>query len=480
MGIKSMSGAMDTEVTGVQYDSRRVMPGEIFVALPGEHHDGMEFVSDAIARGAAAIAAEGPVRPQAIPAEVSYLGVSDARAALAWFASSFHGRPSDKIPVVGITGTNGKTTTAFLVRTALMAMRSKVGMVGTVRYMVGEEMLPAAFTTPEAPEYQGLLARMHEAGCDYVVSEVSSHALAQRRVDGTRFKVGVFMNLTPEHLDFHLSMDEYFQAKSRLFTEMLDGPAVINIDDPYGRKLVEMIDGPVITFSVEGKADLSAHCVSSSPSGLSFEVRHSGGSRQVDTRLVGRPNISNMLAATGVCVALGIDIDDALTAMESAEPVEGRFMKVDAGQDFMCLVDYAHTGDALTRLLESARELTPEGCRVITVFGCGGDRDRGKRPVMGKAATMLSDKVFITSDNPRGEEPGKIISEIVKGAVKDNYLVVPDRAEAIRAAISEAHAGDTVLIAGKGHEEYQLVGDVRERFSDAEEAMQAIRKRRQG
>ncbi len=476
-GTESISGRVDADVTGVQYDSRRLAKGDAFVALRGEHQDGAAYIDEAIMKGASAVVAEGPQRPDALGPETPYVGVSDARAALAHISNVFNGRPSELMRVVGITGTNGKTTVAHMLRSAIAASGQMVGMIGTIKYYVGDEARPAPFTTPEAPEFQGLLREMHEAGCLSVVSEVSSHALAQRRVDNTRFEIAVFTNLTAEHLDFHHTMDEYFQAKSRLFLELLDGTAVINMDDPYGRELVHICECPVITYAVRHEADIMASNISSGPEGLSFTASYEGNSFQVRTGLLGRPNVENMLAAAGACVLFGLDLGEAFLAISNAEPVEGRFMRVQEGQDFLCIIDFAHTGDALRRLIESAREFTARGGRVITVFGCGGDRDKTKRPVMGAAATELSDLAIITSDNSRSESAEAIINDIVRGAASANYTIVPGRAEAISTAIALASTGDTVLIAGKGHEGYQEADGVRMEFSDMRCAREAIRLR---
>lgn len=473
-GVESISGQVDVEVTGIVYDSRRLQDGDVFVALRGENFDGAAYIGDALERGASAIVAEGPLRPEAMDVQTPYVGVTDARAALAHLSSAFYGHPSKAMEVVGITGTNGKTTTAHLLRAAFSAFGKKTGMVGTISYHVGDESLPAPFTTPEAPEFQGLLARMLEAGCTHVASEVSSHALAQRRTDSTRFSAAVFTNLTGEHLDFHHTMDEYFRAKSRLFLDLLDGPAIINMDDPYGRELARMCEGRVITYAIGQEADIVARDIKSGRDGLRFSVIFEGKTHEVSSSMLGRPNVWNVLAAAGACVSLGFDMGESLSAISKADAVNGRFMKVEEGQKFLCIIDFAHTADALRRLIESAREFTSEGGRVITVFGCGGNRDRSKRSVMGAAATELSDLVFITSDNPRGEKPEAIIEDIVRGAVKENYLVVPERSQAIHAALAEAGPADTVLIAGKGHEDYQETSGVRTSFSDIEVAREAI------
>lgn len=479
-GVESISGQADVEVSGVAYDSRRLEAGDVFVALRGENFDGAAYVADVLERGASAVVAEGPARPEAMDAQTPYVGVTEARAALAHLASVFYGHPSKGMEVIGITGTNGKTTTAHLLRAAFSAFGKKAGMVGTINYYVGDEALPAPFTTPEAPEFQGLLARMLQAGCTHVASEVSSHALAQRRADSTRFSAAVFTNLTGEHLDFHHTMDEYFRAKSRLFLELLDGPAIINMDDPYGRELAGMCQGRVITYAIGQEADIVARDIKSGREGLSFSVTFEGKSHEVSSSMLGRPNVWNVLAAAGACVSLGLDMGGSLLAISKADAVNGRFMKVEEGQGFLCIIDFAHTGDALRRLIESAREFTSEGGRVITVFGCGGDRDRSKRPVMGAAATQLSDLSIITSDNPRSENPETIIEDIVRGAGSGNYMVEPDRAKAIHAAMAEASPGDTVLIAGKGHEDYQEISGVRTMFSDIEVAREAIHSMEKG
>ena len=473
-GVDSISGQVDVEVTGVAYDSRRLEAGDVFVALRGESFDGSAYIGDALQKGASAVVSEGPLRPEAMDTQTPYVGVTVVRAALAHLSSVFHGYPSERLEIVGITGTNGKTTTAYMVRSALLAAGKKVGMVGTINYHIGDKTLPARFTTPEAPEFQALLAEMLDAGCTHVASEVSSHALAQRRTDSTRFASAVFTNLTGEHLDFHHTMEEYFRAKSRLFLELLDGPAVINVDDPYGRELARLCEGTVITYATTEDADIVARDIRSGYEGLHFTVSFEGRSHEVSTSVLGRPNVWNILAAAGACVSLGFDMREALSAISKVDAVNGRFMKVEEGQGFLCIIDFAHTGDALRRLIESAREFTRKGGKVITVFGCGGDRDKAKRPVMGAAATQLSDLSIITSDNPRSERPEAIIEDIVSGAVSGNYMVEPDRAKAIYAAMAEASPGDTVLIAGKGHEEYQEAGGVRTEFSDIKVAREAI------
>lgn len=463
-------------LAGLRSDSRAVVAGDVFFALPGLQADGMGYAVHAQSQGAIAVVGQAQA-PQGL--QVPYLQVPDAALALAKAAAVFNGEPSRHMKVVGITGTNGKTTSAFLTRHILQSHGYKVGLIGTVEYAIGDEIIPAPYTTPEATEFQGLLSRMLKAGCTHVLSEVSSHALRQRRAHATDFCAAAFTNLTPEHLDYHADMEDYFSAKAVLFNDLLSGKAVVNADDSYGQRLLAAL--PVdkcISFAIEREADVRAVNITHLPQGLSFDVLYEGKRYNVKLKLVGLPNVYNALTALSLCCALGVSIESSLAALSSAEPVRGRFERVDEGQSYLCLVDYAHTEDALQRLIEAARQMT--NGRVITVFGCGGDRDRTKRPAMGRVATALSDSVVITSDNPRSEQPLAIIAQIKAGAARDNYIVEPDRARAISLGVSLANAGDIVLIAGKGHEEYQLAGGVKLPFSDRHEAACAIRARMAG
>lgn len=468
--VTSITGSLEAEVAGLCMDSRKLNPGDMFIALKGAGFDGTAFITDAIKAGASAILMQG-MGPAPV-GDVPYVLVSDARGALARISGTFYDNPSHELDVLGVTGTNGKTTTAHLVRSMLKAAGHSVGMIGTISYIIGEEVTPAPFTTPEAPDFQGLLRKMLDSGCGYVVSEVSSHALAQMRVDGTRFRVGVFTNLTQDHLDFHKDMDTYFAAKRRLFEELLDGASVVNVDDPYGARLVSMLKGNVLTFGVETEADVMAKDIDNTMEGVSFSLVTEQGSIRIESPLVGMPNVYNMLSAAGACLALGISAEHIAEGLRDMEPVEGRFQRVEGGQDFLCIVDYAHTDDALSRLIRTVREFTRG--RVLTLFGCGGDRDKTKRPIMGKIATGLSDYSVITSDNPRGEDSMSIIDDILGGVVGDAYDVIPDRAEAIEKIISMAKSGDTVIIAGKGHETYQEISGVRHEFSDMDKALSSI------
>jgi UDP-N-acetylmuramoyl-L-alanyl-D-glutamate--2,6-diaminopimelate ligase len=478
-GIETLkiSGDAGIDITGLAYDSRKVKKGHLFFALTGEHTDGHGFIRQAVERGAAAIVYERPEKDliDKLEPELSRIHVKDSRKALAFAANNFYKHPSGSLRVIGITGTNGKTTTSYLIKAILEEWGQKVGLIGTIQYMVKDAVYDAIHTTPGALEFQALLHEMLTEDCGYVVAEISSHALAQKRVDGTLFKGAVFTNLTRDHLDFHQTMEDYFAAKTRLFTELLDSgaTAVINYDDPWGRKLIGLIKCKVYTFGLETGADLMATGICDSVSGLKFSVMLNKKKYEVVSSLMGLPNVYNILSAAGLSLSIGVPWEVVLEGIRKAGPAKGRFEKVDAGQEFLAIVDFAHTEDALERLICTARGISRG--KIIVVFGCGGDRDRGKRPVMGALATRMSDFVVITSDNPRSEQPGEIIKEIVAGAVRNNYLVEPDRKEAIRRAVEMAGKDDIVLIAGKGHETYQAIGEQRYKFSDCEVLEEAIK-----
>ena len=472
---------LDTPCTGVVYDSRAVTPGSVFVALQGLRADGAAFAPQAVAAGAAAVVAAAGVNPAA---GAAWLPVTDPRLALALLAAEFNGHPSRSMRVVGVTGTNGKTTTAYLVRAILEAAGIKCGLMGTVSYCIGDREIEASRTTPEAPDVQGLLREMLEEACGACVMEVSSHALALRRVDGLQFAAGVFTNLTRDHLDFHGNMEAYFAAKRRLF-EILPAtaPAVVNLDDPRGAALVD-VSGTPVTYAIGKAADVTPGPLTYSLHGLAFDVRMPQGVVHVKSTLVGKPNVYNILAATGVTAAMGIPLDAIEQGIARLEGVPGRFEVVSRPtDDITVVVDYAHTDDALRNLLETARPMATR--RLITVFGAGGERDRTKRPLMGMVAARLSDVVIITSDNPRGEDPAQIIEEVLRGAEPEarqsgaRAVMQIDRGAAIRQAVSEAAAGDVVLIAGKGHEKYQVIGGTTYPFDDVAVARNALGARRQ-
>jgi len=538
MEIKEMTGSADVDVIGVAYDSRKVKRGDIFIAVKGEKVDGHSFINDAVKKGAVAVVYEKSEVSRSDPqsetrlyerrpvsgsqksevnlaisnrqSAISFIHVKDSRNALAYISNNFYGRPSDELAIIGVTGTNGKTTTTYLLKAILEAWGKEVGLIGTISYTVKDRHYDAPHTTPEAPEFQAMLSEMLLSGCSHVVTEVSSHALAQRRVDYTNFDVAVFTNLTRDHLDFHATMEDYFRAKERLFKEILlrEGTSVINYDDVWGRKLIGDISGKVLTYGIETGADMAAVNIKDSLEGLVMDIKFRDRVHGVKSPLIGMHNVYNILSAAGAAVSLNVPWDVIIDGIRKMSSVKGRFEKVDAGQDFLCIVDYAHTEDALERLIYTARELMkssevsntptpalpPRGGgqgwggdpelrtrnsspRIITVFGCGGNRDKGKRPIMGKIATSLSDYVVITSDNPRNEDPVEIIKEIEAGASRRNYVIEPDRREAIRKAVKLAEAGDILLVAGKGHEDYQEIKGIRHKFSDREALEDTIRDR---
>ncbi|HYT65061.1 MAG TPA: UDP-N-acetylmuramoyl-L-alanyl-D-glutamate--2,6-diaminopimelate ligase [Vicinamibacterales bacterium] len=476
------------DVTGIAYDSRKVKPGAVFVALRGVNADGTRFASQAIANGAIAVVAETDA-----PANVTvpWIRVQSARSALAELSAAFYRNPSAELALVGITGTNGKTTTSYVLASIFESAGMKCGRIGTIGYHTGAREVDASRTTPEAPELQQMLREMLSEGCAACVMEVSSHALALRRADSLRFAAAVFTNLTRDHLDFHGDMEAYFTAKRRLFEILPEGTVgIINIDDRRGADLVAAARRPV-TYAIDAAADVRPGPLTFTLDGLSFDVRTPRGTLHVKSPLVGRPNAYNILAAAGTAMALDLPFSAIEAGISRLENVPGRFQVVsDPADDVRVIVDYAHTDDALKNLLETARPLA--GGRVITVFGCGGDRDRTKRPLMGAVAARLSDLVIVTSDNPRSEDPERIIDEIRRGIVMPADRIAPkgqkgtpslaivDRREAIEKAIKEARRGDLLLIAGKGHEKYQVIGDKTVPFDDVEVARSALARRRSG
>ena len=457
--------APDVEITGLHYRSSDVRSGGLFFCVPGFKADGHDFAPDAVERGAAALVSERPLdlgAPEVV--------VPSVRAAMGPAAARFYGDPTAKLRVVGITGTNGKTTTAFLTRAILEKAGVQTGLLGTVKSIVGGVEEPVERTTPEAIDLQATFRRMLDAGDGACAMEVSSHALELGRADGIRFVCRVFTNLTQDHLDFHPNMESYFMAKRRLFDE--PGPSVVNVDDDYGNRLADDIPEPV-TYGVESMADYHAREIRFDPSGSSFQCDTPVGTVAVETRLPGLFNVLNALAALAATRSVGVELDVACAALAEADRVPGRFEPVDEGQPFTVLVDYAHTPEALDNVLRAARELT-DG-RVHVVFGAGGDRDRAKRPLMGKAAAALADRVVVTSDNPRSEDPEAIIEEILAGTGPDVERE-PDRRRAIALAVSSADPGDVVVVAGKGHEQGQEFENGRkEPFDDVTVVREALR-----
>ena len=478
---RTVVGQLPDEIRGVAYDSRKVEPGQIFVAIPGLKQDGRRFVEDALARGATAVVLEGSDLLEG--RSVGRVLVPSSREALARLSDAFFGHPSGALTVIGITGTNGKTTTSYLVDALLTAQGRRTGLIGTVQYRIGAESVPAGQTTPEALETQSMLRRMVAAGVTAVAMEVSSHALALSRVDGIDFDVAVFTNLSQDHLDFHVNMDTYRAAKRRLFVLLAAGRkparhAVVNADDPSGLAMVADLPVHTLTYGVRGRADVRPTRWSSGAEGICMNVRTPSGHLDIASPLVGEHNVQNLLAAIGVGVALGMDPALIARALGSVASVPGRFERVEAGQPFLVVVDYAHTPDALERTLETARKLRGPGGSLAVVFGCGGDRDRGKRSLMGEIAARLADRVWITSDNPRSELPEAIIADIVAGIpggpVLDRHETISDRKAAIQRALAWAGAGDVVVIAGKGHETYQIIGSEVLPFDDRAQARAAL------
>jgi UDP-N-acetylmuramoyl-L-alanyl-D-glutamate--2,6-diaminopimelate ligase len=458
--------AGDLEISGLAYDARQVSPGALFFCVPGFTRDGHDFAPDAIARGAAALVVERP-----LGLGVPEIQVPSARAAMAPAAAAFYGDPTAQLELVGITGTNGKTTTAFLIRALLEAAGRPTGLLGTVTSVIGGQERPVERTTPEAIDLQRTFREMLTQGDSACAMEVSSHALALHRVDAVHFAAAVFTNLTQDHLDFHGTMEEYFQAKRLLFTSG-PGVSVVNADDDYGARLADELP-EVVTFALEREATYRAVGVQTDLGGARFTVEGPDGRVELSSPLRGRFNVYNVLGALAAARALGVPADTCAAAIERAGQVPGRFQTVDEGQDFAVLVDYAHTPDSLENVLEAARTLTAG--RVHVVFGCGGDRDRGKRPMMGRIAKRLADRVIVTSDNPRSEDPEAIIAEILEGTGPDVEHYV-GRREAIAEAIAGASAGDVVVVAGKGHEQGQeFAGGRKLPFDDVTVVREALR-----
>ena len=469
-------GTLDREVESIAYDSRRVQSDTLFVAIRGEKSDGHQFVDQAIEQGASVIVAEREI----VSPRATCLVVDDSRGALADLSAAFYGMPARKLKMAAVTGTNGKTTTTFLIKHICEKAGVRCGLLGTVQYEIGDRILPAIRTTPEALDIQELLAQIVNAGGRAAAMEVSSHALAQERTRGIEWDVAVFTNLTQDHLDFHGTMENYFEAKAKLFLQLPSqskkkrASAVINIDDRYGEKLLDRIAGksPVITYGLGLHADFRASNYRTEFAGTSYQLDARGRSYLVRVPLIGRFNVANSMAALAAATALGVNLRDGVLSLARAPQVPGRLELVPAKRQFQIFVDYAHTDDALRNVLKTLRELRPR--KLIVVFGCGGDRDRKKRPLMARVADELADHAIITSDNPRKENPDAIINEVEKGFRSTRYEKIADRTEAIRHAAAMAQARDLVLIAGKGHEKYQEFADHTIPFDDIQVARRAL------
>lgn len=463
-------GKTEIEFKGMEYDSRKIKDGDIFVALEGSISDGHKYIKQAIENGAKGILVSKKVEPE-FPVE--YILVKDLRKNLGKIASNFYGYPQKKLKIIGITGTNGKTTSTYLLESILG--KEKVARIGTVEYKIGDEVIEAPNTTPESLDIVKMCKKAVEKGLEYLVMEVSSHALSLGRVDMLEFDVASFTNLTLDHLDYHENMDNYFQAKRKLFTMLKDSKkSSINIDDIYGDRLYKEFGG--YSYSLTKSADLTGEIVEFHSDGQFVRLNLMGEMFEEKLAILGRYNLYNVLGVIGIALQLGIGKNIILEKLKDIKGAPGRFELVNCGQDYIVVVDYAHTGDALENILKSINELKKG--RVITVFGCGGDRDATKRPIMGEIAQRLSDIAILTSDNPRTEKPHLIIEDVKKGMNGDRYLVEEDREQAIMKAIEIAQKNDIILIAGKGHETYQILGRKKIHFDDREIARREIVKRK--
>lgn len=475
--VRATHGDLDAEISAVTSDSRLAVRGSLFVAIPGTKEDGAKYVKSAVDRGAIAVVAQADLPQTRV--SVPQIIVDDARAALALIAANFYGRPADKLSLVGVTGTSGKTTTTKMIESIFDASGKPAGLIGTIEYRAGDERLMADRTTPDAVVLQQWFAKMVDAGVKHAVMEVSSHALALKRTFGVRFAAAVFTNLSHDHLDFHKDFEDYFQAKRTLFFQIA-GPdrAVINADDEYGRRLIKELGGKPVTFGMQ-KADIRPmKNFEISTRGLRGTLQTPAGEIRVESMLLGRPNLANWMAAIGAAIVVGIKPKQIEKGIRDLQSVRGRFEYVESPGGPTVIVDYAHKPDALEKLLHAVRDLA-RNKRVVVLFGCGGDRDKEKRPKMGAIATKLADLTIVTSDNPRSERAETIMDEIERGAKNGGgkYLRIADRREAIARAIDEASDDDVIVIAGKGHEAYQVIGDQIVHFDDREEAEFALKKR---
>lgn len=480
--VSRLSGDGSTEITGVETDSRKVKTGDLFICLPGHVSDGHDYAQAAVQKGAAAIIAE-----RETGAGVPTLYVKDSRVAMAVAANHFYGYPSKELKVIGVTGTNGKTTTTYIIEKILQDQGHQTGLMGTIQMKIGSEVFPVENTTQESLAIQQSFRKMKEAGAEYCIMEVSSHALDLGRVKGIRYRSALFTNLTQDHLDYHNTMEEYRSAKGLFFSRLgneYDGDpdnrqyVVLNADDEASDYFAHLTSAPVITYGIEKEADVRASDISVTVRGTEFKLTTFRGEKTVKLKLIGKFNVYNSLGAIAATLLEGVPLVDIKNSLEGMAIVEGRMEPVDEGQEFLAIVDYAHSPDGLENALTTIREFA-EG-KVITVFGCGGDRDKTKRPKMGKIAGHYSDFVFATSDNPRSEDPEAILEDIRPGLLEagltdDRFELIADRRTAISKAVEKAGPKDVILIAGKGHETYQIIAGISHHFDDREEARNAIR-----
>lgn len=484
---KTIFGETDLEITGISDNTYKLKEGFLFVCIKGYKIDGHSFLFEAIEKKAKAAIIEihSNIDIEFFKTKLTLIEVTNSRKVLSSIANKFFKEPSCKLKVIGITGTNGKTTTTFMVDTILKKAGFKTGVISTILYRIGTKNKKSHHTTPQALELQELLEEMVEEKVDVCTMEVSSHALALNRVDDVNFDIACFMNLTQDHLDFHQDFLNYREAKSKLFNLLTKQKkntskwAIINIDDPNSSYLIKNISSPILTFGIEKEADIKAYDIHINIDSFSFKIKSKEGEKKIELGLIGKFNIYNTLAAIAITKALGLDMDTIIEGLKAFSPVLGRFEKIDCQQDFSVIIDYAHTPDALENLLTTVKNLTSG--KVITVFGCGGERDRGKRPLMGEIASRLSDYVIITNDNPRNEDPLRIIIDIEIGMNKywkNNYRKIIDRFQAIETALNMANKNDTVVIAGKGHEDYQILGEKVIHFSDQEVVREILKKKK--
>ena len=482
LDVQQVQGDQNVSIQDITADSRAVKLNSLFIALDGATVDGHNYIDKAVAAGAVAVIVSKPVT---VPDDVCVITVSDTRQAMMVCVPYFFDYPANRMRMVGVTGTNGKTTTTHMIRHILKAQGHKVGVIGTVHIMIGDTSYPIHNTTPDVVDLQHILYQMVQENVEYCVMEVSSHALALGRVSGVEFDTAVFTNLTQDHLDFHKTFENYLAAKCKLFEQVSASDqvkdnkgAVINIDDSYGHRVMEKTTAPTITYSTLGKGTLNASDVHMSTKNSQYTVNYKGESYPVSMNTTGLFNVYNTLAAIGACLQEGISMEAIDTALKTFSSVPGRFELIEEGQDFAVVVEYAHTPDGLQNILETAKAIKEN--RIIIVFGCGGDRDATKRPIMGRIAAEYGDKIYVTSDNPRTEDPVQIVKDVevgVKEALRDgtSYEVIVDRREAINHAIHDAKAGDIVIIAGKGHENYQILKNETIHFDDREEARKALK-----
>lgn len=465
--IETSGPIEDREIRDMTCDSRQVGQGDVFVCIAGGTADGHDFARKALEQGAAAVVCQ---RDLGIPGQIL---TPDTRKAYSRMAANFYGNPSKKLRLIGVTGTKGKSTVATLIKAVLMAAGKKVGLIGTIQNEIGDKIIPADKTTPDALELESLYADMVKEGCEYCVMEVSSHALDQNRIGDSHYEVAVFTNLSHEHLDYHKTMENYFEAKAKLFS--ICDTAVINADDPYGQRLLSQCACPALAFSMkEGRAGLRAFDVQHHPDSVDFRFCYEGVEGKLKFAMPGDFSVRNALAAMGACLQLGVCLDTITGALRTVAGVRGRNEIIPTGRDFTVICDYAHSPDSIENILSSLKE-TVHG-RLVALFGCGGDRDRTKRPLMGAAAAAYADFVYVTSDNPRTEDPEAIIQEILPGVEGRGvpYAVIPDRREAIFQAIRDAKPGDTIVLCGKGHEDYQVIGHEKRHFDEREIVAEAL------